>query len=157
MPIIRVALDVPVNILFEYLAPDITAQDIGGRVCVPFGRRLVTGIIMEVVTHSSVPSPKIRLAVCVLREIPPIPKELIDLFCFCSTYYHHPLGEVAMNGLPGRLRSIKPFILDYSIPFQYRLTTEGHAIDISSISARSMVKRRLLSKLRESAVIISVR
>ena len=29
MPVIRVALDVPVNILFDYLAPDITAQDIG--------------------------------------------------------------------------------------------------------------------------------
>ena len=153
MPIIRVALDVPVNILFEYLAPDITAQDIGGRVCVPFGRRLVTGIIMEVVTHSSVPSPKIRSAVCALREIPPIPKELLDLFCFCSTYYHHPLGEVAMNGLPGRLRSIKPFVLDSSIPFQYRLTTEGHAVDIFVIPARSMVKRRLLARLRESAVI----
>ena len=153
MPIIRVALDVPVNILFEYLAPDITAQDIGGRVCVPFGRRLVTGIIMEVVTHSSVPSPKIRSVVCALREIPPIPKELLDLFCFCSTYYHHPLGEVAMNGLPGRLRSIKPFVLDSSIPFQYRLTTEGHAVDISVIPARSMVKRRLLARLRESAVI----
>ena len=153
MPIIRVALDVPVNILFEYLAPDITDQDIGCRVCVPFGKRLVTGIIMEVVTHSSVPYPKIRSAVCVLREIPPIPKELLDLFHFCSAYYHHPLGEVAVNGLPGRLRTIKPFVLDSSIPFQYRLTTEGHAVDISVIPARSMVKRRLLARLRESATI----
>ena len=94
MPVIRVALDVPVNILFDYLAPDITAQDIGSRVCVPFGRKLVTGIIMEVATYSSVPPDKLKSAVRVFRDIPPLPKALLDLFRFCSAYYHHPLGEV---------------------------------------------------------------
>jgi primosomal protein N' (replication factor Y) len=153
MPIVRVALDVPVNILFEYLAPDITVQDIGARVCVPFGKKLITGIIMEVVTHSSVPASKIRSAVCVFRETPPLPKVLLELFRFCSAYYHHPLGEVAMNGLPGRLRSIKPFVLDPDAIFQYRLTTEGHAVDMSVIPARNIVKHRLLAKLRESVAI----
>ena len=35
MPIIRVALDVPVATLFDYLASDATTHDIGVRVQVP--------------------------------------------------------------------------------------------------------------------------
>ena len=37
MNIVRVALDVPVPRLFDYLAPDASESDIGRRVIVPFG------------------------------------------------------------------------------------------------------------------------
>ena len=99
-------------------------------------------MIMEVATYSSVPPDKLKSAVRVFRDIPPLPKALLDLFRFCSAYYHHPLGEVAMNGLPGRLRSIKPFVLDSPATFQYCLTPEGHTADISVIPTRSIVKHR---------------
>lgn len=148
MPIIRVALDVPVNILFDYRVPDVTAQDIGARVCVPFGKKLLTGVILEVATHSSVSS-KLRSAVHIFRDVPPLPKALLDLFQFCSTYYHHPLGEVVMNGIPGNLRRLKPFVPDSSTAFQYRLTSAGSAVDISAIPARSIVKHRFLARLRD--------
>src|SRR5215217_2335653 len=111
MPIIRVALDVPVNTLFDYLAPEgVTARDVGLRARVPFGKNTLTGVIMEVRTHSSIPLHRLRNASQVFRDVPPLPKDLLDLFRFCSEYYHHPLGEVVMNGLPTRLRSNKPFI-----------------------------------------------
>lgn len=48
MPIIRVALDVPIATLFDYLASDATTRDIGARVQVPFGKKLMTGVIMEI-------------------------------------------------------------------------------------------------------------
>jgi primosomal protein N' (replication factor Y) len=146
MPIIRVALDVPVNILFDYLAPPITANDIGARVCVPFGKRLVTGVIMEIAAYSSVSS-KLRSVVHIFRDIPPLPEALLDLFRFCSAYYHYPLGEVVMNGLPGRLRSTKPFMPAPS--FQYRLTPAGYRADIAAIPARNIVKHRFMARLRE--------
>lgn len=148
MPIIRVALDVPVNILFDYRVPDVTAQDIGARVCVPFGKKLLTGVILEVATHSCVSS-KLRSAVHIFRDVPPLPKALLDLFQFCSAYYHYPLGEVVMNGIPGNLRRLKPFVPDSSAAFQYRLTSAGSAVDISAIPARSIVKHRFLARLRE--------
>ncbi|MEO7559774.1 MAG: primosomal protein N' [Nitrosospira sp.] len=152
MSIIRVALDVPVNTLFDYLALDITAQDIGVRVCVPFGKKQVIGVIMEVATHSLVSSLKLRHATHIFRDIPPLPATLLDLFRFCSAYYHHPLGEVVMNGLPGRLRSIKPVVADSAAASRYRLTPAGHAIGLSAIPARSIVKHRLLAGLKESGV-----
>src|SRR6188474_2355930 len=124
MSIIRVALDVPVNTLFDYLLPDneVTGEDVGARVCVPFGKNTLTGVIMEVLAHSPIPTQRLRTANRVLRDVPPVPKNVLELFRFCSEYYRHPLGEVVMNGLPTRLRSNKPFIKESHTDFQYRLT-----------------------------------
>ncbi len=154
MAILRVALDVPLNTLFDYLAPDteVTAQDVGARVLVPFGRNMITGVIMEVTAYSSVPSSKLKHAAHVFRDVPPLPEALIELFRFCSEYYHHPLGEVVMNGLPNRLRSSKPFTRKVLSACQYGLTSTGRKADTSVIPARHIVKHRLLARLRESGV-----
>ena len=46
MPIIRVALDVPLDVLFDYISPNATRKHIGARVQVPFRRKLVIGVII---------------------------------------------------------------------------------------------------------------
>ena len=155
MSIIRVALDVPVNTLFDYLLPDdeVTRGDVGARVCVPFEKISLTGVIMEVIPHSPVPTRRLRAANHVLRDVPPLPKNVLELFSFCSEYYHHPLGEVVMNGLPTRLRSNKPFIKKSHNEFQYRLTPTGQSTDLSAIPLRNVVKRRLLGRLKEQDAI----
>jgi primosomal protein N' (replication factor Y) len=158
MPILRVALDVPLNILFDYLPPDtgITAQDIGVRARVPFGRNTMTGVIVEIATFSDVSPEKLKRAEHIFRDIPPLPPASLDLFRFCSEYYHHPLGEVVMNGLPNRLRSSKPFVMRTSPNILgYRLTATGREADISAIPHRSVAKRRLLKKLKETSIMDS--
>src|SRR5687768_3818722 len=154
MPIVRVALDIPLNTLFDYLALDIevTEQDIGVRALVPFGKNMMTGMIMEVTTHSSVSFSKLKHVAHIFRDVPPLPRALLDLFRFCSEYYHHPLGEVVMNGLPNRLRSSKPFTPKGPSACQYGLTSTGRKADTSVIPARHIVKHRLLARLRESGV-----
>jgi primosomal protein N' (replication factor Y) len=149
MFIIRVAIDVPVDTLFDYLVPDIGPQDIGARVRVPFGRKLVTGVVMEIISHSRVSSIKLKQAVEIFRDVPPRPETLLDLFRFCSAYYYHPIGQVVMNGLPGRLRGGQPFLKKPPASLQYRLTDAGRRVELSSIPARSAVKRRLLTRLGE--------
>lgn len=113
----------------------------------------MTGVIMEVTTHSPVPLEKLRHAAHIFRDVPPLPRVLLDLFHFCSGYYHHPVGEVVMNGLPNRLRSGKPFTRKSHTSHQFRLTTAGQSIDSSTIPARSVVKHRLLAKLRGAEAI----
>ncbi len=150
MSIIRVALDVPVNTLFDYLLPDdeVTGGDVGARVCVPFGKNTLTG------RNHGGDSPSPRSDTPPPRRQPRPPRcsaateERLDLFRFCSEYYHHPLGEVVMNGLPTRLRSNKPFIKKTHNEFQYRLTPAGQSTDLSAIPPRSIVKRRLLARLK---------
>ena len=153
MPIIRVALDVPVATLFDYLASDATTHDIGVRVQVPFGRKIMTGVIMEVLDSSPVTPSKLKSVASLFHDIPPLPLTLLDLFRFCSDYYHHPLGEVVMNSLPSRLRSSKPFIQKPTTPFQFRLTDAGRHADTTSIPVRSIIQHRLLTRLRETGVI----
>ena len=153
MPIIRVALDVPVATLFDYFASDATAQDIGARVQVPFGRKLMTGVIMEISASSSVSLDKLKPATHIFHDVPPLPTALLNLFKFCSNYYHHPLGEVVMNALPGRLRSIRPLIQKPTIALRFRFTDAGRTADTSSIPARNIIQNRLLTRLRDSGEI----
>jgi primosomal protein N' (replication factor Y) (superfamily II helicase) len=104
MKVIRVALDVPVAKLFDYLGPDATAADIGQRVLVPFGRKQAIGIILELAHSSEVPRERLKSAIRVLRESPPLAAEDLRLMRFAADYYHHPLGAVVMGALPARLR-----------------------------------------------------
>jgi len=104
-PIIRLALDVPLDTLFDYLAPDATQHDVGCLAEVYFGKKRVIGVIMQVAAGSALAPEKLKPVNRIFRESPPLSKTLLDLLRFCSDYYHHPLGQVVMNALPGKLRS----------------------------------------------------
>ncbi len=156
MPIIRVALNVPVDTLFDYQSDEATQHDIGLRACVPFGKKQVTGVIIAVNSETQVPAEKLKSAHCIFREIEPLPSTLLDLFHFCSQYYHHPLGMVVMNGLPVKLRGNKPVKLKESAnDLRYSLTKTGKQIDLSSIPARQRVARRLLTEFHHATTLTS--
>ncbi|OGA23148.1 MAG: primosomal protein N' [Betaproteobacteria bacterium RIFCSPLOWO2_02_FULL_67_26] len=106
MTIIRVALDVPVDTLFDYRAPDATATDIGRRVVVPFGRKIAVGVILETLSATQVPAERVRHALKIIRDLPPLAAEDLRLLRFAADYYHHPLGAVIMGALPTRLRRV---------------------------------------------------
>ena len=48
MPIVRVALDVPLHRLFDYQLADACPADVGRRVRVPFGRGEKIGVVVAV-------------------------------------------------------------------------------------------------------------
>jgi len=102
--IVRVALDLPLPRLFDYLAPDSNESDIGRRVTVPFGKGSRTGIIVEVATASEHPDAKLKAVTGILRDMPALPAEWLALCEFCARYYQTPLGEVTSFALPPMLR-----------------------------------------------------
>ncbi|SFI48098.1 primosomal protein N' [Nitrosomonas sp. Nm34] len=155
MTIIRVALDIPIDSLFDYIAPDATQLDIGSYARVPFGKKFMIGIILAISDEAHVSHDKLKQADEILRNIPPIPPALIELFEFCSYYYHYPIGRVIMNGIPTRLRSIKPVPQRFVTSFLFRLTETGYAIALSSIPGRSKTKHHLLTHLKEVGTITS--
>ncbi len=106
MPIIEVALDVPLNRLFDYEAPDAIPEDIGRRVKVPFGNRETVGLILGLKSSTSHPAEKVRSVGAIWRDIPPLGAEDLELFRFCSQYYRYPLGSVVLGSLPPALRKI---------------------------------------------------
>jgi primosomal protein N' (replication factor Y) len=104
MNIVRVALDVPLPRLFDYLAPDSVESDIGRRVTVPFGKASRTGVIVALAVASEQPADKLKTVTAILRDMPALPAEWLALCEFCARYYQTPLGEVTSFALPPMLR-----------------------------------------------------
>ena len=108
MPVLRVALDLPLHRLFDYVAADASTADVGYRVRVPFGRSERIGVIVEVSESSDWPLEQLKAAGEILRDLPPLPDDFFSLCEFASTYYQAPLGEVVMQGLPAGLKRVAP-------------------------------------------------
>jgi primosomal protein N' (replication factor Y) len=104
MNIVRVALDVPLPRLFDYLAPDSDESDIGRRVVVPFGKASKTGVIVGLSAVSAQPENKLKPVAAILRDMPALPPDWLALCEFCARYYQTPLGEVTSFALPPMLR-----------------------------------------------------
>jgi primosomal protein N' (replication factor Y) (superfamily II helicase) len=143
MNILRVALDLPLPRLFDYRSDDATRDDIGHRVLVPFGKKRVVGVIVEISAKSDIPDQRLRPAEKILRELPPLSPDWIALARFCSDYYQRPLGEVIMGTLPPRLRTAKPIP---AMPVTYALSSGGREA-IVAVPARRKRLCALLERL----------
>ena len=106
--VIRVAVNVPLTRLFDYAVPaGLPVPPAGARVRVPFGRRRVTGVVVDGGTKSDLPASKLRRIEACLDEDPLLGTEDLWLVRFTADYYHHPIGEVAAAALPAGLRDGK--------------------------------------------------
>lgn len=149
MKIIRVGLDVPVAKLFDYRG-DAHIDDIGRRVLVPFGKKTMVGMIIEIADASTVPHNRLKAALRVLRDEAPLSADDLRLLKFASDYYHHALGAVVMNTLPARLRRASA---SRQVPACYALTAAGAAVSPDELPARATVKRRLLALFKQQRLL----
>jgi primosomal protein N' (replication factor Y) len=148
MIFVRVALDVPLPILFDYYATAVSGDDIGRRVLVPFGKKIAVGVIVEVTNTTVLAAHRIRSVLSIQRDVPPLPGDILRLLKFCSTYYHHPLGAVILNALPTRLRRRQ--VIEPDVSARYVLTVAGRDIDPAALPARAKIKCELLASLRRA-------
>lgn len=146
MPIIRVALDIPLPTLFDYTVTEGVA--VGQRVIVPFGRRQMVGVVMETAAASEMAAERVKPVMQVLHDSAPLSAELLDLLRFCSDYYRYPIGPTVLAALPTRLRSDK--LIVSKLILSYRLSESGASIDLENFPKRKVVQRRILSRLAES-------
>ena len=104
----------------------------GMRVKVPFGRRNIVGIVVEIASHSTLPSSQLKSALEVLDETPLIPDVHLSLLRWASEYYHHPLGEVMVNTLPRWFREGKSSASLSSPRTHSPLTEKPHALRLNA-------------------------
>jgi len=146
MSIVRVALDVPLPILFDYELAHGRDVAPGQCIVVPFGRKLAVGVVMQHASASALPPGRIKSVARVLDAVPPLPPDLLALLVFCSDYYHHPIGATVLSALPGRLRTTDPVALKET---QYYVLSEaGRALAADALGKRRVVQARVLSALR---------
>ena len=115
--ILQVALDTPLNSVFDYGWPHEEGQQplVGQLALVSFGRREAMGLIVAVKHETDVPPEKLKDALAVRSQLAPLSKEWLALAGFAADYYQRPLGEVALPGLPKNLRIPKTVALDRAL------------------------------------------
>lgn len=103
MSIVQVALPIPMRQLFDYLYEGDELSP-GARVKVPFGSRVLVGVVLGTVSNSTMQAEKLKALLEVVDSAPVIDHVLLKLCHWLSSYYHHPIGEVIHTALPVALR-----------------------------------------------------
>ncbi|MGZ9066936.1 MAG: primosomal protein N' [Burkholderiales bacterium] len=147
MLVARVAIDVPVDTLFDYLPGPATPPDIGRRVLVPFGRRQTVGVLRALVSESAVPERKLKPVTRVFTDLPPLDHSTLRLLDFCARYYHYPIGETILRALPTRLRSSRAFSSHFVKVYGFSDLGRKQALTGSGSPARATLKARVLERL----------
>ena len=154
---IQVAIDVPIDQLFDYL-PNDQIIVIGQYVKVPFGGRQIIGIICGVSSVTNVPREKLKKIIFVEEEVI-FDQTLLKLLCFVSNYYHHPIGQSIMSVVPSRIKQEKGQIR--KVDKIYEATTNLTLAWIEELPKRKVRLRKLanalfLNSIKDSELNISV-
>ena len=116
--ILKVALDTPLDFLFDYgwTVEGAMPEPLPGQFAlVPFGRREVMGLIVDIADSTELPPEKLKSALAVRSQLAPLSAQWMDLCRFAAAYYQRPLGEVAVPGVPKNLRAENPVSLDRAL------------------------------------------
>jgi primosomal protein N' (replication factor Y) len=98
----RVALPIPVDRPFTYEVPPAIADDlfVGRRVEVPFGKRVLSGVVTEIMGTPDVPRTRPIRSVSATY----LPQALLDISRWIASYYGCSLGEAMQAVLPPSMR-----------------------------------------------------
>ena len=114
--ILRIAVDSPLDFALDYRwqseHPGGDFPQIGQLALVPFGRREVAGLIVDILDASDLPDDKLKSVLAIRSQLAPLSSTWIALCQFAADYYQRPLGEVTLPGLPKNLRVPKPTSLN---------------------------------------------
>lgn len=149
MIIARVELDVPVSGPFDYES-DVDQVALGSLVAVPFGRRRLVGVVVELAGETALDPAKLK-RIERLLPVAPLPQSLLALGMFCADYYRHPLGQVLSAALPTMLR--KPDFGKRARTWFYTLTAAGAAELPLMIAPNATGQRRLYQALKDRTVL----
>ena len=108
---VKVAVPTPIRKCFDYLPPNNANNVIlqkGVRVKIPFGTRLLIGIIVDITTETTISHESLKPIIEVLDPSPIFPSSLQTLFNWASNYYQYSIGMIFDAALPTTLRKGKP-------------------------------------------------
>ncbi|MSE17318.1 primosomal protein N', partial [Pantoea agglomerans] len=146
MPVVQVALPVPLPRLFDYLPPQGAQPVIGGRVSVPFGNRRMIGIVVAFRESSDLPEAQLKRVIEVLDSESLYPASLWRILNWAASYYHSPQGEVLSHAIPVLLRQGKA-AQDNPL-WRWEITEQGRATAPESLK-RAPKQQQALAALRQ--------
>ena len=141
--ILKVALDVPVDQLFDYLAND-ELITIGQYVTVSFGRRKMVGVICAIVSESSLPQAKLKKILSVDSEVI-FDVQMFQLLNFVSDYYHFPIGQTILSVVPSRIKKNLNQLREKEKLYKKTINLSKNSIDM--LPTRQLRLRRVANAL----------
>lgn len=145
--ILNIALDVPLDRLFDYLGDGFDTQ-VGQRVVVSFAGRKLVGIVVSKSASSEVPAEKLKPILQVFEEGIALDNATFKLLKFCADYYQTPYGQALISALPARLRQIKPAVSRKQ--FAYSLSDLARTQTVDDLPPRKALLRRIFSALSDN-------
>jgi primosomal protein N' (replication factor Y) len=100
MAIVRVALPVMVDRLFDYWSPEGLEIGPGSVVRAVLGRRKLVGVAVDVGRESEIPPERLAPIEEVVAMLPPLPADLRALARFVADYYQQAIGPAFAQMLP---------------------------------------------------------
>ena len=100
--IVQVAIDVPINKLFDYFwdSEDLgVSPQRGMLVSIPFGKKNLVGVVIHINEQSSYEINKLK-KVSGVAPTDALSEDLISMAEFASAYYQRPIGEVLVASIP---------------------------------------------------------
>lgn len=147
MPVVQVALPVPLARNFDYLLPPhLPMAAVGARVSVPFGKRKAVGVVVGLSETSDFPIDQLKAVHEVLDETSLYPPSLWRILLWAADYYHYPLGEVLFHAMPVLLRQGKP--AEEAPLYQWTISETGRATTQESLK-RAPKQQQALAALRQ--------
>jgi primosomal protein N' (replication factor Y) len=121
--IVRVALPVATNQLFDYWLPAGLVIEPGSVLRVSLARRRLLGIALELVDATAIAPERLAPIDEIVTALPPLPEDLRALGRFVSDYYQQPIGQCLAQMLPplGARKGVRE-----PLAARYRLSPEGH-------------------------------
>lgn len=92
---------------FDYLIPEGMDVQVGMRVRVPFGARLLQGFVVEKKDTSNYPSSKIKAIISKIEDFPILKREMLELMKFMCEKYHTRMTSVLKLFVPSEIREGK--------------------------------------------------
>lgn len=143
----NVALPVAVDSTFTYIIPPELERSavVGTRTIVPFGRKYVTGLIVELPASTTITT--LKPLKDILDPVPVISEELLRLCRWIAEYYFAPLGEVLKSAIPhGFASSTKRMV---------RLAESASKEAIDEAKKSSKQRAKLFDLLAEHGTMVS--
>ncbi len=139
MSIVQIAIDVPINTLFDYMDQGMELEE-GSLVVIPFRGRKKIGVVLKKSEKTTYKQTRLKSVQQVL-PLSPLSTEFLELAEFASSYYCYPIGQVVATFLPAYVRSLRN-TGKYQI-FQYGLNVKGRLSDTIKLKKNANALRKL--------------
>lgn len=155
--ILSVAVPVPLRQTFDFLVPEHALKNQSqiqprARVKVPFGRRELIGVVVEVKAHSDYPLNKLKPAIELLDEAGIFDDQLWASLLWLSRYYLAPIGEVLEAAMPLAIRQGSGLAPAYERV--WRLTEHGRSASIDELK-RSPLQLAIVKRFMQQSILSS--